>query len=100
MRMALRWACTVIALLACVAACGDEGAVAPAVGSDLVPCKVAAILEQHCVGCHGADLHHGATITLVHASDFRKPRGGERVGGRVLDRVMSAARPMPPTPAQ
>ena len=65
-----------------------------------LPCDVAAIVEQHCVRCHGTVLRGGATIPLVLAQDFAKPQGARTVAQAMVERITpGAGQPMPPPPA-
>ena len=79
------------------AACEDEPSPTPA-GQGL-PCDVVAILQQHCVACHGAVPQRGAPLSLVTPADFQAlGNDGATVGSRVLVRVQDSIRPMPPPP--
>jgi polyvinyl alcohol dehydrogenase (cytochrome) len=98
-RSTLVW--SVIALVTTAAACGDEndgGEGATSAPGTLLPCDVAQVVEQNCVACHGVVKREGAPMTLLTAADFQAPRQNQTVGDRVMERIASAARPMPPKP--
>lgn len=86
-----------LALLA-LGACGDSETDSK-VGQQGLPCDVAAVLTQHCQGCHGDKLAFGATMPLVdHADLLAKPpsEGARSVIEAALSRVQDDQRPMPP----
>lgn len=71
----------------------------PATGDGL-PCEVRATLADHCQTCHGAKPSNGAPFPLVSYQDLtRKNTAGVVIADRVLERIKSATRPMPPLPS-
>jgi polyvinyl alcohol dehydrogenase (cytochrome) len=95
----------VVVLFACTTGEPNEMMSAPinpvaASNAQTLPCDVAAIVEQHCVRCHGTVLRGGATIPLVLAQDFAKPQGARSVAQAMVERITpGAGQPMPPPPA-
>ncbi len=88
-----------------VTACGggskthqEDAAVVVSPPAGDLPCDVAAVVEQHCVMCHGTMLQAGAPVHLQHASDFAAEREGTTVGQIALMLVRSPVRTMPPPP--
>lgn len=76
---------------------GDGGG-APA-GAGGLPCEVKAILANHCQTCHGATPANGAPFPLVGYQDLtRLSATGAPIAERVLARITSTDRPMPPSP--
>lgn len=81
------------------AASNPTGAAAQAPAKPVgdVPCEVAALLEKHCVMCHGVRPRQGAPISLIDAASFQKlGMSGLPLQQVVADRVQSKERPMPP----
>jgi polyvinyl alcohol dehydrogenase (cytochrome) len=78
---------------------GGSGSAPSAASDEKLPCGVVHVLERNCVSCHGRKPRMAAPMSLVTAADFRAQRPGGRVSELVLDRIASAARPMPPPPA-
>lgn len=70
-------------------------------GASGLPCDVAAMLNAHCVRCHGAPLAGGAPMRLATRDDLLAASAsypGQTEGQRSLARMQAAA-PMPPAPA-
>ena len=59
-------------------------------------CDVAAVMQAHCTGCHG-DPPAGAPLPLVTYEQLIEPSGGGTVADRVVARMNSTSRPMPPS---
>jgi polyvinyl alcohol dehydrogenase (cytochrome) len=104
------WTATMVVVASCVVgtACGKKNEPSQPMGvqqppptvaptGDL-PCAVATVLSQHCAKCHGSTLHMGATVPMLHASDFALARGTTNVAAEVLVRTQEPARRMPPPP--
>jgi mono/diheme cytochrome c family protein len=71
----------------------------PATGEGL-PCELRATLADHCQTCHGAKPSNGAPFPLVTYQDLSRKNGdGVVIAARVLERIKSTTRPMPPSPA-
>lgn len=80
---------------------GSSGDPTP-VKTDL-PCAVQTVLEKNCQSCHASSPKFGAPIPLVTRADLLAPApsdASKRVIDRVLERVASDAKPMPPPPAE
>lgn len=63
-----------------------------------MPCEVAALLENHCVSCHGTTPSGGAPNSLVTRDDLMKtaPAGGT-YASRAVVRIRDTQSPMPPS---
>jgi mono/diheme cytochrome c family protein len=62
-----------------------------------LPCAIEKLLQTRCQGCHGAMAKNGVPLmTLEHLMAPAKVDANVPVFERVLARVMSAERPMPP----
>jgi hypothetical protein len=63
-----------------------------------LPCAIEKLLQTRCQGCHGAMAKNGVPLmTLEHLMAPAKVDANVPVFERVLARVMSPERPMPPT---
>jgi Copper type II ascorbate-dependent monooxygenase, C-terminal domain len=79
---------------------GKEGVVIPFFDSE-IPCKVEAVVRDNCQRCHAEQPLFGAPMALTSAQAFRSVRSAEDprpVFDVALERIQSAARPMPPEP--
>jgi Copper type II ascorbate-dependent monooxygenase, C-terminal domain/Copper type II ascorbate-dependent monooxygenase, N-terminal domain len=84
-----------------VVSCGKESTVIPPPVDDGIPCVVAAVVRDNCQRCHAEQPLFGAPMALTTAQAFRGARSAadsRPVFQVALDRVQSAARPMPPEP--
>jgi mono/diheme cytochrome c family protein len=79
---------------------GGASGVGGAPAQDGLPCDVAKVLADACLGCHGNPLAGGAPMPLVTYDDLNavSPKGGN-YASRSLVRMKDAAAPMPPLPA-
>lgn len=67
-------------------------------GPNELPCDVRAVVEEHCVACHGSPVTSGAPVSLVTRYDFLADYAGtgESVGARSVTRMKRSTDPMPP----
>ncbi len=97
-----------LAYLGTAASCGDDSvATTGSQGGEApgnVPCDVAEILKRSCQGCHSDPPKFGAPMPIVDRGDIlAAPKGTAKgtvatVGESILQRIDSAAEPMPPPP--
>ncbi|TSC24480.1 hypothetical protein [Corallococcus sp. Z5C101001] len=81
----------------------DEGGGGSDAGTDLgpdeLPCDVKAVVAERCAYCHTTPLKGSAPMALLARSDFQRASSVnalQSVGQRSLERLGSAAAPMPP----
>src|SRR5260370_399452 len=75
-----------------------EVTVGEPVANDL-PCEVAAMVTDKCVGCHSTPPTQSAPFELLSYADFAAPSpssSGQTVAQRSLTRMKAAQNPMPP----
>jgi hypothetical protein len=67
-------------------------------GPDELPCDVREVVEAVCSSCHSSPVAAGAPMPLLSRYDFLAPHpgSGKTVGAQSLERMKSAAAPMPP----
>jgi hypothetical protein len=61
-----------------------------------LPCDIAAILTNHCTSCHGSPPTGGAPISLLTYAELTATKNGQTYAAISLQRMQSAAAPMPP----